>query len=144
MNPEKTITLCGKEVRMRYCAAAETGYETLTGKPSTVFSPIIEERDAEGKPTKLTPPSASTDDYLKLAIAAIAAAYSRNNEKPPITAKEILYDATPKEVTDLMTTVIKLRNQWYAVPDVVPINETDEQPKDDEKNAQPPTTSSSR
>lgn len=144
MNPEKTITLCGKEVRMRYCAAAETGYETLTGNPSTVFSPIIEERDAEGKPTKLTPPSASTDDYLKLAISAIVAAYSRNNEEPPITAEEIFYDATPKEVTDLITTVIKLRNQWYAVPDVVPINETDEQPKDDEKNAQPPTTSFSR
>lgn len=144
MNPEKTITLCGKEVRMRYCAAAETGYETLTGKPSTVFSPIIEERDAEGKPTKLTPPSASTDDYLKLAIAAIIAAYSRSDEEAPITAEDILYDATPKEVTDLMTTVIKLRNQWYAAPDVVPINETDEQPKDDEKNAQPPTTSSSR
>lgn len=144
MNPEKTITLCGKEVRMRYCAAAETGYETMTGKPSTVFSPIIEERDADGRPTKLTPPSASTDDYLKLAISAIVAAYSRNNEKPPITAEEILYDATPNEVIDLMTNVIKLRNQWYAVPDVVPINETDEQPKDDEKNAQPPTTSSSR
>lgn len=144
MNPEKTITLCGKEVRMRYCAAAETGYETLTGKPSTVFMPIIEERNADGKPTKLTPPSASTDDYLKLAISAIVAAYARSDEEAPITVEEIIYDTTPKEVTDLITNVIKLRNQWYAVPDVVPINETDEQPKDDEKNAQPPTTSSSR
>lgn len=27
MIAEKTITICGKEVKMRYCAATETGFE---------------------------------------------------------------------------------------------------------------------
>ena len=139
MISEKTITICGKEVNMRYCAAAETGYESLTGKPSTVFSPIVKERNADGKPTAVEPPVAATDDYLKLAIAAIVAAYARKDEEAPITAEEILYDATPKEITELLTCVVTLRNQWYSIPDVVPATETDEQPKDDdEKNVQRP------
>ena len=128
MISEKTIKICGKEVAMRYCAAAETGYESLTGKPSTVFSPIVKERDEKGKPTVVEPPVASTDDYLKLAIAAIVAAYARKDEEAPITAEEILYDAAPKEITDLLTCVVTLRNQWYGIPDVVPATETDGQP----------------
>jgi hypothetical protein len=145
MIPEKTIQICGKEVKMRYCAAAETGYEALTGKPSTVFSPIVEEYGEDGKPTKVKPPVATTDDYLKLAIAAIVAAYARKDEEAPITAEEILYDASPKEITELMITVITLRNQWYAIPDVVPATETDEAPTpEDGKNVPPPATPSKR
>jgi len=139
MNPGTTITICAKEVRMRYCAAAETGYESLSGKSSTVFSPIIKERDADGKPTKVEPPLATADDYIKLGFAAIIAAYSRNDEETPITASEIIYDATPFEVTTLIQSVIELRMKWYAIPDVVPASETDEQ-HEDEKNVQPPTT----
>ena len=130
---------------MRYCAAAETGYEAITGKLSTVFSPIVEEYGEDGKPTKLKPPVATTDDYLKLAIAAIVAAYARKDQEAPITAEEILYDATPKEITELMTVVITLRNQWYTIPDVVPATETDEAPTpDDGKNVPPPATNSNK
>lgn len=140
MIPEKTITILGKEVRMRYCAAAETGYEALSGKSSTIFSPIVEERDEEGKATKVKQPAAATDDYIMLAISAIIAAYARNNENAPITAEDILYEATPTEITELMLAVVTLRNQWYGIPDIVPASETDEQPKDD-PNVEPPTTS---
>ena len=143
MITEKTITILGKEVKMRYCAAAETGYEALAGKPSTVFMPIIEGRDADGKPTKVSPAPATTDDYLKLALAAIIAAYARNNEESPVTAEEILYDATPQEINELLLSVAKLRNNWYNIPDVVPATETDEKP-DDEKNVQQPTRRSRR
>lgn len=143
MISEKTINICGKEVLMRYCAAAETGYESLSGKSSTVFSPIVVERDAKGKPTKVEPPVATTDDYLKLAISAIIAAYARRDKDAPITASEIMYDATPTEVIYLIEAVINLRHDWYAVPEVVPVNETEEQPKsEDEKNVQQPATSS--
>ena len=128
---------------MRYCAAAETGYEALAGKPSTVFMPIIEGRDADGKPTDVKPSPATTDDYLKLALAAIIAAYARNNEEAPITAEEILYDATPQEINELLLSVAKLRNNWYNIPDVVPVNETDEKP-DDSKNVQRPAIRSRR
>lgn len=143
MITEKTITILGKEVKMRYCAAAETGYEALAGKPSTVFMPIIEGRDAEGKPTKVQPSPATTDDYLKLALAAIIAAYARNNEEAPVTAEDILYDASPQEINELLLSVAKLRNEWYNIPDVVPATETDEKPAD-EKNVQQPTRRSRR
>ena len=51
MLAQKTITLCGKQVEMLYCAATETGYEQLvsgTGKDINVFLPTILERDADG------------------------------------------------------------------------------------------------
>ena len=74
MNTEKTIKICGKDVIMRYCAGAETGYEILSGKSSDVFVPTVAERDKNGKPIKFDPPKAMTDDYIKLATAAIIAA----------------------------------------------------------------------
>ena len=32
MKTEKTITICGKEVKLLYCAATENGYEQLAGQ----------------------------------------------------------------------------------------------------------------
>ena len=51
MKVEKTINICGMDVRMRYCAAAETGYETLSGKSAAVFAPI-EVKDENGEEQK--------------------------------------------------------------------------------------------
>ena len=136
----KTITICGKEVEMLYCAATETGYEQLvsgTGKDINVFLPTVLERDADGKPTKVEPPVAQTDDYLKLALAAIIAAAARKKQDPPVSADEVMYDASSQEVTNMITAIIELRTQWYIVPEAVK-PETDETPKDGEvetKNA---------
>ncbi len=132
MNPEKEIEICGKRVTMRYCAATETGYEKMSGQSSDVFSPVVLERDAAGMVTKVDAPPAKTDDYLKLALSAIVAASMRKGEEPPITAEEIIYDANPTEVTELITSILELRRLWYEVPAVVPANETDEQPKEDQ------------
>ena len=117
MISEKTIQICGKDVQMRYCAAAETGYERLSGQSSDIFVPEVE-RDDEGNITNVKQ-RAKADDYIKLAIAAIIAAYARQNEESPITADDIMYDATPQEVTTLITTVIELRAKWYEIPSVV-------------------------
>lgn len=127
MIQEKTVKMTvirdGEEkevdVRMRYCAAAEQGFETLTGKRMDVFSPTPTEWDTDGNPTKFDPPVATTQDYLTLAVAAIVAAYARNNEEPPVTSDDIIYDASPATITELITTVVTLRIQWYKVPDVV-------------------------
>lgn len=133
MIAEKTFTICGKEVAMRYCAAAETGYETMSGQSSDIFVPDIE-RDKDGNITDIKQ-KAKADDYIKLAFAAIIAAYARKGEDSPITAEDILYDASPTEVTNLITTVITLRNQWYEVSKVVE-PETDEEEGDGKpKNA---------
>lgn len=126
MNPERTINICGQEVRMRYCAATETGFEALSGKKIEIFTPTVLEYDEHGKPVKIEPPKASSDDYIKLAMSAIVSAYARNNEEPPITADAIIYDANPQEVTLLLTTVIQMRAEWYQLPATIPATETEE------------------
>ena len=98
---EKNITLCGHQVRLLYCAAAENGFEDLAGKS-------ISEMDL----TK-------NNDILRLSIACIIAAYTRDGKEPPIKSEDLLYEATPKELTDLYLTVINLRAEWYGVPKVV-------------------------
>ena len=131
MISEKTIQICGKDVQMRYCAAAETGYERLSGQSSDIFVPEVE-RDDEGNITSVKQ-RAKADDYIKLAIAAIIAAYARQNEESPITADDIMYDATPQEVTTLITTVIELRAKWYEIPSVVKQDEPADEEDDDDK-----------
>ena len=142
MIQEKTITLCGKQVRMRYCAAAETGYESLSGNIIDVFLPTPIKWDDEGNPTDYIPQAAKENDYLTLGIAAIVAAYARENQEPPITGEDILYDATSKEVAELITTVAMLRAEWYNVPAV--IEPEMEQDGKQGKNAKAPTTSSKK
>jgi hypothetical protein len=63
--------------------------------------------------------NASTEDFIKLAVAAIVAAYERRGEEVPIGTDEILYDADPSEVKLLINTVMELRLRWYAVPKTV-------------------------
>ena len=133
MISEKTIQICGKDVQMRYCAAAETGYERLSGQSSDIFVPEVE-RDDEGNITNVKQ-RAKADDYIKLALAAIIAAYARNNEESPVTAEEILYDAAPDEVTNLVTSVIELRAKWYEIPWVV---KQDEPADEEDENADKP------
>lgn len=136
MIAEKTIQICGHDVLMRYCAAAETGYERLSGQSSNIFVPIVE-KDENGQVTNVEQ-KATADDYLKLAIASIIAAYSRIDQDPPVTAEDILYDAPPAEVITLISTVIKLRAQWYDVPSVINTEETpdsEEDKGDSKKNA---------
>lgn len=117
MISEKTIQICGKEVQMRYCAAAETGYERLSGQSSDIFVPDVE-KDEEGKIINVIQ-KAKADDYIKLAIAAIIAAYARQEKDAPITAEEIIYDAEPTEIQNLITSVMELRAKWYNIPTVV-------------------------
>ena len=138
MLAQKTITLCGKQVEMLYCAATETGYEQLvsgTGKDINVFQSTILERDADGKPTKVEPPVAQTDDYLKLALASIIAAAASKKQEPVVSADDIMYHASGQEVTAMITAIVELRIKWYTIPEAVK-PETDEKPGDDDpKNA---------
>lgn len=119
MNKIETITLCGKKVKIMYCAATETGYETIAGKSSQVFLPTVLERDENGNITKSEPPAAVLDDYIKLALAGIIAAYDSEDKKSPVTGKDIIYHATSGEITNLISTIVRLRAAWYNVPDVV-------------------------
>ena len=117
----KTITLCGQEVGIGYCAATETGYETMSGQSISVFYPQGDE-----------PPKATTEDYIRLAIAGIIAYYARWGGEAPIDLKNLIYDASPADITTMLTAIVELRNEWYQVPAVVepePAAETEEEPK---------------
>lgn len=133
MTTEKSIQICGKTVLMRYCAATETGYEKISGKSSAIFVPEIE-KDEEGKIINIKP-KAMTEDFIILAVAAIIAAYQQKGENAPITADDIIYEANPSEVEELIKTIVKLRNEWYKIPDVVKVedNKTEEEKEAAEK-----------
>lgn len=138
MNPEKTIQICGRDVTLRYCLATETGFEQLASTPEvkrsiTVFKPHII-KDAEGKVIEVQPGPATSEDYVKLAVSAIIAAADAHKQPQPISANEILYDATQEESQLLVNTVIELSAKWYNVSSVVE-PETDEKPDDEQKNA---------
>lgn len=133
MIPEKTIQICGKDVQLRYCIASETGFEILSNKESTVFLPTpTDKKDEEGN-IIYDKPKATTEDYLRLSIASIIAAYERNGQEPPVSVDDILYDATPEEVTNLIAATIELRLKWYHISDVV--KPETEKKEDDGKNA---------
>lgn len=120
MNNEKTIKLCGKDVRLRYCAATENGFEQISGKSINDIN------------------FNSQDDITRLAVAAILAAYAMKNEDAPVTSDDILYNATSTELTELFTAIFQLRAEWYATPKVVEEAikaEQEEENEDEPKNA---------
>lgn len=137
MTSEKTINICGKDVKMRYCAATETGYEQLSGKSVATFIPTFGKNE-QGEDIIVRPAEATTYDFLELASAAIVAAYAKDDKKPSISIKYILYDATPQEVTLLLNTVVELRNDWYGVPKVVMDADKAQKPKTDGEEEEQP------
>jgi len=112
---ERTIKILDKDVMMRYCVASETGYEQLSGKSSSVFIPEIDQDTHE----VVKHAEATTIDYLYLAIASVIAAYSYKKQDSPVTAEQILYEASPNEVLSLIKNVGELRKEWYDIPSVI-------------------------
>ena len=117
MNVERTINICGKEVFMCYCAATETGYETISGKSSIIFVPKVI-KDANGK-VQTVEPNCNMADCITLAVAGIIASYDFRNQEAPITSQDILYHAAPQEVQNLITSILEMRNEWYQVPAMI-------------------------
>lgn len=117
MNNESKITICGKEVKVRYCAATETTFEKLTDKS-------IADIDFHAQ-----------NDILRLAYGAILAAYLREGSDVPLTVTEILTDATPAELITLYKTVFELRAAWYSIPSVVKPDKDEDEEGKKKKNA---------
>lgn len=129
---EKTITICGKQVKMRYCAATEIGYEKLSDKSSAIFVPEVI-KDGNGTITDVKQ-NATLSDFVQLAIAGIIAAYDSENDDAPVTAKQILNEAAGNEISKMVTTIVELRNDWYNVPNVAVTNDYVEEQEEKEKN----------
>lgn len=128
---EKTITICGQQVKMRYCAATEIGYEKLSDKSSAIFVPEVI-KDENGTITDVKQ-NATLSDFVQLAIAGIIAAYDSENDDAPVTAKQILNEAAGNEVSKMVTTIVELRNDWYSVPNVAVTNDDVEDDEDEEQ-----------
>lgn len=151
MNPERTITLTRTneqgelekaEVKVLYCAASETGYQSMSGKTMDVFMPEYD-FDEEGKLKGIkTPPKATDMDYLQLATACIVAAYERNKQEPPVSSKDILYNCSREEVIALTTAVMEMYYEWLVVPNT--IEKEIKAGKGRSKNAATPTRHSKR
>lgn len=126
MNPERTIQLTRKgkngdpelvDVKLRYCAATETGFEAMSGKSMEVFNPKIV-KDDKGN-NQVINPTATDEDYIKLAMSAIIAAYTRNDEKPPVQSEDIIYECTRQQVMDMVMAVSEMRVQWLNIPKLI-------------------------
>lgn len=135
---EKKINICGKEVCMIYCTATENNYEEMSGgKSISVFVPTFK-KDNAGNDIIDEPAKATIGDYVTLALAAIVAYYSKKKEEMPISAEDVLFETTPSERNDLLSSIVELRNEWYSVPKIVEETikkETDGQKAEDPKNA---------
>ena len=124
---EKTIEICGRQVPLLYSAATETGYEQLSGKQISVFLPQFG-KDEDGNVIITQQSTANTEDYLHLVVAAVVAANEKERHikklKPedlplPIDSDDLLYNATKKEITQIIATVLELRHAWYEIPAVM-------------------------
>lgn len=138
---EKTIEICGRQVPLLYSAATETGYEQLSCKQISVFLPQFG-KDKDGNVIITQQPTATTEDYLHLVVAAVVAANEKERHikklKPeelplPIDSADLLYNATKTEITQIIATVLELRNAWYEIPAVMKqdllTNDTDDEEK---------------
>lgn len=118
---ERTITLCGKEVGIAYCMATEQGFEEITGKSFADFDP------------------AKQKDLLSLLTACVIAYAQAHDIETPITAKDILFTATPEEIGGSLRALAEIRGEWYGVPATVeqsePEDKETEVDSDDSKNA---------
>lgn len=128
----KTIRLCGKDVRICYCAGTENAYENIADKSIQVFIPTYG-KDADGKDIIIAPAEAKLGDYVLLAFAGIIAAYKYQDEEPPVSSSDLLYRISSTERNDMITTIIALRNEWYGIPSIV--RESLEDEKEDEGEA---------
>lgn len=145
MNPRRTIQITRKneageigqvEVKLLYCAASETGFQSLSGETMEVFNPELEKNE-EGKWIVKALPKATDMNYIQLSMACIIAAYECDGDEPPIKSEDLLYHASREEVQNLVTTVLQMRNEWMEVPST--IKPEMEEGKGKRKNGQTPT-----
>lgn len=110
---QKTITIAGKQVCIAYCFATEIAYKALTGNN-------IEEADVT-----------NPEQVVYLILAAISAYYQEQEQDAPVTDKDIIYRAKPKELIEALTAVLAMRADWYESPKGETTEE--DEPKDESK-----------
>lgn len=120
---KKEITICGKPVTLAYCYATEIGYKDCSGEDIHTFLteaiPLIQQQKM---------PDVKKTLFL---IISSMLSYYEDDEKLPVTDKDMMREATPIEITTALGTIIVLRSQFYHVPEGEP---KDKPSEGDEKN----------
>lgn len=109
---KKEITICGKPVTLAYCYATEIAYKDCSGEDILAFLtealPLIQQKQM---------PDVKKTLFL---IIASMLSYYEDDVKLPVTDKDMMHEATPKEIGTALGTIIALRAQFYHVPDDEP------------------------
>lgn len=108
----KEITICGKQVVIAYCYATEIIFKKYTGKN-------IDQLEAN-----------DPEHIVYLILAAVMPYYESKDLDAPIRDIDLMYKASQKDMLDILTQILKLRRQWYDVPD----DEPKENQPEDKKN----------
>ena len=109
---KKEITICGKPVTLAYCYATEIAYKDCSGEDIQTFLtealPLIQQQQM---------PDVKKTLFL---IIASMLSYYEDDEKLPVTDKDMMREATPNEIGTALGTIIVLRSQFYHVPEGEP------------------------
>lgn len=99
------INVCGKDVKVGFCAAASIAFYNYTDGVS-VTQYLRELHEGRDDPSKA----------LYLIMAAIFAYYNDSEEELPVIDRELTYDMTFQETTEALKTVLELCNEYYTLP----------------------------
>ena len=107
------MTIGGKHVTLAYCFATEIAFREYSGQEFTEFLKEAATAAGEGNapdPTKL----------LYAILSAVAAYSQSRGEEMPVTDTDLMYHATPGELTEAFNMVMQLRSEWYTQPEGEP------------------------
>lgn len=109
------ITIAGETVTIGYCFATEIAFKDLAGEDITDFmGEVFNALNAQ--PQRMP-------DIKKSIFLLLAASIAYNQEQgkePTITDTEIMNKATPIELGTAIGEVLKIRGQFYQVPEGEP------------------------
>ena len=105
----KEITICGKQVTLAYCYATEIAFKDLTDQDITDFM-------IEAVPQIQAQKMPDAKKVTHLIVASMMSYYESKDEKMPIEVKDIMYQATAKEIGNALGVIIGLRAEFYHIP----------------------------
>ena len=120
------ITIAGKAVTLCYCYATEIAFKQLAERDINDFM-----LDAGAQLRENRMPDVRQTIFLLL--ASMTSYYNSLGEQAPVTDNDLIYEATPQELGTALGTVLRLRGEFYAVPDDEPADKPAKGRK--EKNA---------
>ncbi len=95
---EKVITICDKPAGLAYCFATEMNFVKATG-------------------ISIEQASISTPEHIVALIVAAHIAYCMAHQQPDeVTVEKLVYDAKPAEIQQALNEVLRMRMEWYEIP----------------------------